>query len=43
MAVGIYTIATSRMYMSMADPDDVVDEALNRFENIFRNIYLTKY
>jgi hypothetical protein len=24
--------------MSMADTDEVVDDALNRFENVFRNV-----
>ena len=38
MAEGIVTLAGSRMYMSMADTDDVVDDALNRFENVFKNV-----
>ncbi|MBK7504888.1 MAG: aminotransferase class III-fold pyridoxal phosphate-dependent enzyme [Bacteroidetes bacterium] len=38
MAEGIVTLAGSRLYMSMADTDDVVDDALNRFENVFRNV-----
>jgi glutamate-1-semialdehyde 2,1-aminomutase len=38
MAEGIVTLAGSRLYMSMADTDEVVDDALNRFENVFKNI-----
>jgi glutamate-1-semialdehyde 2,1-aminomutase len=38
MAEGIVTLAGSRLYMSMADTNEVVDEALNRFENVFKNI-----
>ncbi|MFN8281706.1 MAG: aminotransferase class III-fold pyridoxal phosphate-dependent enzyme [Chitinophagales bacterium] len=38
MAEGIVTLAGSRLYMSMADTDDVVDDALNRFENVFKNV-----
>ncbi len=38
MAEGIVTLAGSRMYMSMADTDEVVDDALNRFENVFKNV-----
>jgi glutamate-1-semialdehyde 2,1-aminomutase len=38
MAEGIVTIAGSRLYTSMADTDDVIDDALNRFENVFKNI-----
>ena len=32
MAQGLITLAGSRMYTSLADTDDVIDEALNRFE-----------
>jgi glutamate-1-semialdehyde 2,1-aminomutase len=35
-AHGIVTLAGSRMYTSMADTDDVIDEALNRFESVLR-------
>ena len=35
---GIVTLAGTRMYTSMADTDDVIDDALNRFENVFRKI-----
>lgn len=38
MSEGIVTLAGSRLYMSMADTDEVIDDALNRFENVFKNI-----
>ena len=38
MYEGIVTLAGSRMYTSMADTDDVIDDALNRFENVFKKI-----
>lgn len=38
MAEGIVTLAGSRLYTSMADTDDVIDEALNRFERVFKNV-----
>ncbi|HOY42919.1 MAG TPA: aminotransferase class III-fold pyridoxal phosphate-dependent enzyme, partial [Chitinophagales bacterium] len=38
MAEGIVTLAGSRLYCSMADTDDVIDDALNRFENVFKNV-----
>lgn len=38
MAEGIVTLAGSRLYTSMADTDEVIDDALNRFENVFRHI-----
>lgn len=34
MAQGVITLAGSRMYTSMADTDDVIDDALNRFEAV---------
>jgi len=34
MAHGLITLAGSRMYTSMADTDDVIDEALERFEAV---------
>ena len=34
MANGIITLAGSRMYTSMADTDEVIDEALTRFETV---------
>jgi glutamate-1-semialdehyde 2,1-aminomutase len=36
MAHGLVTLAGSRLYTSMADTDDVIDDALNRFEDVFR-------
>jgi len=36
LAHGILTLAGSRIYTSMADTDDVIDDALNRFEAVFR-------
>ena len=38
MANGIVTLAGSRLYTSMADTDEVIDEALNRFEDVFKLI-----
>jgi len=37
-AHGLITLAGSRMYTSMADTDDVIDEALNRFESVLRSV-----
>jgi glutamate-1-semialdehyde 2,1-aminomutase len=34
MANGIVTLAGSRMYTSMADTDEVIDDALERFESV---------
>ena len=34
MAQGLITLAGSRMYTSMADTDEVIDDALNRFETV---------
>lgn len=36
MAEGIITLAGSRIYTSMADTDEVIDDALNRFENVLK-------
>lgn len=36
MANGLVTLAGSRLYTSMADTDEIIDEALNRFENVFK-------
>jgi len=36
MANGLVTLAGSRMYTSMADTDEVIDDALNRFENVLK-------
>ena len=38
MAEGIVTLAGSRMYTSMADTKEVIDEALSRFEKVFKDI-----
>lgn len=35
-AHGLITLAGSRIYTSLADTDAVVDEALNRFEDVFK-------
>lgn len=35
LANGMITLAGSRLYTSLADTDEVVDEALNRFETVF--------
>ncbi|MCX4160923.1 MULTISPECIES: aspartate aminotransferase family protein [Paraburkholderia] len=37
-AAGIITLAGSRLYTSLADTDEVVDDALNRFEQVFRGV-----
>ncbi len=42
MANGIVTLAGSRLYTSMADTDDIIDEALNRFESVFRQVQKTE-
>lgn len=36
MANGIVTLAGSRLYTSMADTDEIIDNALNRFEDVFK-------
>ncbi len=38
MAHGLVTLAGSRMYTSMADTDDVIDEALEQFENVLTSV-----
>jgi glutamate-1-semialdehyde 2,1-aminomutase len=38
MAEGLVTLAGSRMYTSMADNDEIIDEALTRFERVFKKI-----
>lgn len=38
MAEGIVTLAGSRLYTSAADTDEIIDEALIRFDRIFQNI-----
>lgn len=41
MANGIVTLAGSRLYTSLADTDEVIDEALNRFEEVFKHVKKT--
>jgi glutamate-1-semialdehyde 2,1-aminomutase len=41
MANGIVTLAGSRLYTSLADTDEVIDEALNKFENVFKTVVKT--
>jgi glutamate-1-semialdehyde 2,1-aminomutase len=41
MAEGIVTLAGSRMYTSMADTDEIIDDALVRFERVFQKIQPT--
>ena len=41
MANGIVTLAGSRLYTSMADTPEIIDEALNRFENVFKHVKMT--
>ncbi len=36
MSHGIVTLAGSRLYTSMADTDEIIDEALNRFDDVFK-------
>ncbi|MDR3574528.1 MAG: aminotransferase class III-fold pyridoxal phosphate-dependent enzyme [Anaerolineaceae bacterium] len=38
MARGIVTLAGSRMYTSMADTDEIIDEALNCFEEVLTSV-----
>ncbi|HNX29446.1 MAG TPA: aminotransferase class III-fold pyridoxal phosphate-dependent enzyme [Syntrophomonadaceae bacterium] len=38
MAEGLVTLAGSRLYTSAAYNDNMIDEALGRFENVFRNV-----
>lgn len=38
MAQGLITLAGSRMYTGLADTDDVIDEALNRFEYVLSSV-----
>ena len=41
MANGIVTLAGSRLYTSMADTPEIIDEALGRFEEVFRHVKKT--
>jgi len=38
MANGIVTLAGSRLYTSLADTDEVIDDALERFETVFKQV-----
>jgi glutamate-1-semialdehyde aminotransferase len=38
MASGVITLAGSRMYTSMADTDEVIDDALERFEGVLTSV-----
>jgi glutamate-1-semialdehyde 2,1-aminomutase len=38
MASGVVTLAGSRMYTSMADTDQIIDEALSRFESVLQSV-----
>lgn len=38
LAEGIVTIAGSRLYTSAADTDEIIDDALARFERVFRQV-----
>jgi hypothetical protein len=35
LAEGLVTLAGSRIYTSMADTDEVIDDALDRFDRVF--------
>lgn len=41
MANGIVTLAGSRLYTSMADTDEIIDEALDRFDRVFAQVVKT--
>lgn len=41
MANGIVTLAGSRLYTSLADTDEVIDEALRRFDRVFSTVVKT--
>ena len=41
MANGLVTLAGSRLYTSMADTDEIIDEALNRFDTVFSKVVRT--
>jgi len=41
MANGLVTLAGSRLYTSMATTDDVIVDALVRFETVFRHVVKT--
>ena len=41
MANGIVTLAGSRLYTSLADTPEIIDESLNRFEDVFKHVAKT--
>lgn len=41
MANGVVTLAGSRLYTSMADTDEVINDALGRFEEVFKHVVKT--
>ena len=41
MANGIITLAGSRLYTSLADTPEIIDDALDRFENVFKHVKKT--
>lgn len=41
MAAGVVTLAGSRLYTSLSDTDEVVEDALDRFETVFRHVRKT--
>ena len=41
MANGLVTLAGSRLYTSMADTDEIIDEALDRFDRVFSQVVRT--
>lgn len=41
MANGIVTLAGSRLYTSLADTPEIIDDALSRFEEVFRHVKKT--
>lgn len=41
MANGIVTLAGSRLYTSLADTPEIINEALNRFEEVFKHVKKT--
>ena len=38
MANGLITLAGSRMYTSMADSDEIIDDALDRFDSVLGDV-----
>lgn len=38
MAAGVVTLAGSRLYTSMADTDEVIDDTLERFDRVFSHV-----